>query len=275
LTDFWRVGHGYAKKLEAQGLYTMGDIARCSVGGPNQYYNEDLLYKLFGVNAELLIDHAWGYEPCTLSDAKSYVPSVHSLSFSQVLHRPYTFNEALTIIKEMAETAAFSLISKNLVTDKIVLDVGYDVENVKSGNFLYGSKMEICTDRYGRKVPKHAHGTKNLNRETSSVYILSNTFADLFKEITDCNLLIRRVNLVISNVLPKSEERKAPLQINLFENAKDIEAEEEKLAKEYEKNKVILKLKQKYGDKTLLKGISYLNEATSVQRSNQIGGHRA
>ena len=165
LTDFWRVGKGYAKKLEAIGIYTMGDIARCSIGKAGEYYNEALLYKLFGINAELLIDHAWGWEPCRISDIKAYRPETNCVSSGQVLQSPYAYDKARRVVREMAEAVALNLLEKHLVTDQVTLTVGYDIENVASADF----RGETVTDTYGRKIPKHAHGTANLPRKTSSV----------------------------------------------------------------------------------------------------------
>lgn len=165
LTDFWRVGRGYSKKLEKIGLMTMGDIARCSIGKKSDYYNEDLLYKMFGINAELLIDHAWGYEPCTMADIKAYKPSNNSIGSGQVLHCPYDFNKAKLIVREMADLLALDLVDKGLVTDQIVLTVGYDIENLNTADKIKAYKGEVTTDYYGRKVPKHAHGTINLEQK--------------------------------------------------------------------------------------------------------------
>lgn len=166
LTDFWRVGRGYAKKLEKAGLFTMGDIARCSIGKPEDYYNEDLLYKMFGVNAELLIDHAWGYEPCTMKEVKAYKPSTNSVCSGQVLQCPYDFHKARMVIREMVDMMVLDLVDKRLVTDQIVLTVGYDIENFKDADRRRKYTGEITTDHYGRKIPKHAHGTKNLKEKT-------------------------------------------------------------------------------------------------------------
>lgn len=165
LTDSWRVGKGYAKKLEAIGIYTMGDIARCSIGKVGEYYNEALLYKLFGINVELLIDHAWGWEPCRISDIKAYRPETNCVSFGQVLQSPYAYDKARRVVREMAEAVALNLLEKHLVTDQVTLMVGYDIKNVASADF----RGETVTDTYGRKIPKHAHGTANLPRKTSSV----------------------------------------------------------------------------------------------------------
>ena len=153
LTDFWRIGRGYSKKLEERALYTMGDIARCSLGGPMDYYNEDLLYKMFGVNAELLIDHAWGWEPCTLADIKAYKPQSSSVGSGQVLHCPYPFEKAKLVTREMADLLVLDLVDKGLVTDQIVLTVGYDIDNLKDSARRKAYHGEVRTDRYGRKVP--------------------------------------------------------------------------------------------------------------------------
>ena len=190
ITDFWRVGNGYAKKLEEHGLYTMGDIARCSIGKPNELYNEELLYKLFGINAELLIDHAWGYEPCTMEQVKAYKPETNSVSSGQVLHCPYDYDKAKLIVKEMTDQMVLDLVDKGLVTDQLVLTIGYDIENLSNPNLKYQYKGEVTIDRYGRKVPKHAHGTANLKKKTSSTRLITNAVMDLYDRIVDEHLLV-------------------------------------------------------------------------------------
>ena len=201
LTDFWRVGRGYARKLEKQGLYTMGDIARCSIGGPNDYYNEELLYEMFGINAELLIDHAWGWEPCTIAHIKKYKPSAKSVGSGQVLQSPYTYDKAKLIAWEMTDLLVLDLVDKRLVTDQIVLTVGYDRKNLTDDNISKSYKGEIATDSYGRAVPKSARGTTNLKEHTSSTKLIIDAVMDLFEEVVDKNLLVRRVNISANNVL--------------------------------------------------------------------------
>ena len=172
LTDFWRVGRGYSKKLEKIGLYTMGDIARCSIGKPTDYYNEELLYKLFGINAELLIDHAWGYEPCTMEDVKTYKPETNSISSGQVLHCPYEFDKARLVVKEMTDLMVLDLVDKGLVTNQIVLTIGYDIENITDKNRSQSYKGTVTTNYYGKKVPKPAHGTTNLQNKPHLLRLL-------------------------------------------------------------------------------------------------------
>ena len=195
LTDFWRVGRGYAKKLEEVALFTMGDIARCSVGKSNKYYNEDLLYKLFGINAELLIDHAWGWEPCTIAEVKQYKPESNSVGSGQVLHCPYDFEKARLVVREMIDLLVLDLVDKGMVTDQIVLTVGYDIENLSDPVRRKAYKGQITTDRYGRQVPKHAHGTANIGRYTSSTRLVTDAVLELYDRIVDKSLLVRRLNI--------------------------------------------------------------------------------
>ena len=227
ITDFWRVGKGCAKKLEENGLYTMGDIARCSLGKKQEYHNEELLYKLFGVNAELLIDHAWGWEPCTIADVKAYKPSIASVSSGQVLKCPYTFDKTKLVIREMTELLVLDLVDKNLVTDQIVLTVGYDVENIKNSALQESYQDEVTTDRYGRKIPRHAHGTTNLSRQTSSTRLIMESVIELCDNILDPNLLVRRINVTANPVVDEISviEKHAPEQLDLFT---DYETEEKK-----------------------------------------------
>ncbi len=280
LTDFWRVGRGYSKKLEAHGLYTMGDIARCSVGKENSYYNEKLLYKLFGVNAELLIDHAWGWEPCTIADIKSYKPMSNSLSSGQVLTRPYKCKEAKLIVREMAELLVLDLVEKNLVTDQIVLTIGYDIENLTDKNISENYKGDITTDHYGRKVPKHAHGTGNLKEFTSSTRAIMAVTMDLFDRIINENLLVRRITICANHII---DENKAPQemvqQLDLFTDYETLireeQAREEQLKKEKNMQKAMIKIKNKFGKNAILKGMNLQESGTTIERNRQIGGHRA
>ncbi len=278
LTDFWRVGHGYAKKLEEHGLYTMGDIARCSLGGPGDYYNEELLYKLFGVNAELLIDHAWGIEPCTIADIKAYKPETNSISSGQVLSMPYTFEQAKLVVREMTDLLVLDLVDKNLVTDQMVLTIGYDAESLRSGNSYKG---EITTDYYGRKTPKHAHGTANLDRQTSSTKRITEAVMSLYDRIVDPALLVRRINLTACRVVDESEARKSTgmgEQLDMFtdyaEEARRQEQEDAALEREKNIQKAVLELKKKYGRNSILKGMNLQKDATARERNAQIGGHR-
>ncbi len=273
LTDFWRVGRGYADKLESCGLYTMGDIARCSIGKTTDYYNEDLLYKLFGVNAELLIDHAWGWEPCTIAEIKAYKPESNSLGSGQVLQAPYPYEKALLIAREMAEKLSLDLVAKRLVTDQIVMTVGYDVENPDyTGDFTL--------DQYGRKIPKHAHGTQNLGGKTSSERQIAGAAEKLFARIVDRALLVRRLSVTATHVTDeRAVEEASSRQMDMFT---DYAAEEERLAaekkareKERRRQEAVLEIKNKYGKNAILKGMNLEEGATAKSRNEQIGGHKA
>lgn len=271
ITDFWRVGRGYAKKLEALGISTMGDIARCSVGGEREYHNEELLYKTFGVNAELLIDHAWGYESCTMEDIKAYRPQSSSLGSGQVLHCPYDFHSARLAALEMADQLSLDLTAKSLKTDTLVLSVNYDSENLKGG---YGG--EISYDYYGRAVPKQAHGTKKLSIFSSSTKEIMSAFGELFDEIVNKDLLVRRINLVACNTMSEEELQKNPpvSQISIFDFDKTNETEN--TPKKDEKiQKALLDIKQKYGKNAIVKGMNLEEGATAISRNEQIGGHKA
>ncbi len=281
ITDFWRVGRGYAKKLEAQGLYTMGDIARCSIGKSDDYYNEDLLYKLFGVNAELLIDHAWGWEPCTIADIKAYKPKANSLGSGQVLHCPYSFDKAKLILKEMADLLALDLVDKRLVTDQLVLRVGYDRESLSNPKIRSSYRGEITTDSYGRSVPKSAHGTVNLDRQTSSAKLIIDALTGLFEDIVDDNLLVRRITITANRVVDEASIQKTDNyeQLNLFTDyesqQKKKEEEEAELAREKKMQKTVLEIKKKYGKNAIVKGMNLEEGATTIDRNKQIGGHKA
>jgi DNA polymerase V len=277
LTDFWRVGRGYARKLEQQGLYTMGDIARCSVGKPTDYYNEELLYKLFGINAELLIDHAWGWEPCRMTDIKAYKPSTNSLGSGQVLQSPYDFNKAKLIVREMTELLVLDLVDKGLVTNQIVLTVGYDVENLSDPSRGAQYKGDVTTDGYGRKVPKHAHGTANLGKYTSSTKLIIASVMELFDRIVDPNLLVRRVSMAANHVLDEtSADVSEPMeQLDLFSNVDAQETEKAALERERRMQEAMLTIKKKYGKNAILKGMNLEEGATTIERNRQIGGHKA
>lgn len=272
LTDFWRVGRGISKKLEEHGMYTMGDVARCSVGRESDYYNEDLLYKLFGVNAELLIDHAWGWEPTEISDIKSYRPESSSLSSGQVLQEPYEFSKAKLVLKEMADLLSLELVSKRIVTDQIVLTVGYDIESLKKS---YSGAVE--TDRYGRKIPKTAHSSENIGRYTSSTKLICETAMKLFDRIVDKELLVRRMYIVANHIITENdaEKEREYIQLNLFSDTGKQEAEENELKKEKVMQKAILKIKSKYGKNSIIKGMNLKEGATALERNRQIGGHKA
>lgn len=281
LTDFWRVGHGYRKKLEEAGLYTMGDIARCSIGEEWDYYNEELLYKMFGINAELLIDHAWGYEPVTIADIRGYKPETNSIGSGQVLHCPYDFEKTKLIVREMTDALVLDLVEKQLVTDQIVLDIGYDIENLTNPDIRKKYHGEVKADRYGRFVPKHAHGTANLDTKTSSTAKIMDAVLDLYERIVDKNLLVRRVSVTANRVVDEhmvSNETEFT-QMDLFTDyqalAEKQEAEQARMEKERRLQEVMLSVKKKYGKNAMLKGTNLQEGATMIDRNNQIGGHRA
>lgn len=281
LSDFWRVGRGYEKKLEAYGMFTMGDIARCSVGKSDDFYNEDLLYRLFGVNAELLIDHAWGWEPCTLADIKAYRPQSNSISSGQVLTCPYDFENTRIIVREMTDAIALELTDKKMVTDQLVLTVGYDVENLLDEERKKRYHGEITTDRYGRAVPKHAHGTANISSYTASSHALIEAAVQLFERITDKELLIRRLTICANHIIPEQQAQKKESyrQMDLFSdyNAKGevTEATDEDSEKEKRLQQAMLDIKKKYGKNAVLRGTSFQEGATARDRNGQIGGHKA
>ena len=281
LTDFWRVGRGYAKKLEEQGLFTMGDIARCSIGKSNEYYKEDLLYKLFGINAELLIDHAWGWEPCTIADIKAYKPSTNSIGSGQVLQSAYTFDKAKLIVWEMTDLLVLDLVDKKLVTDQLVLTVGYDIENLKNPKIKNSYHGAVTTDHYGRAVPKSAHGTANLGRQTSSTKLIMDAVTELFERIVDKNLLVRRVNITANHVVDEETVQKSDNfeQLDLFTDYGAVQAkkeeEEAELTREKSMQKAMLEIKKKYGKNAILKGMNLEEGATTLDRNKQIGGHKA
>lgn len=271
ITDIWRVGRGYAKRLAQHRMYTMGDVARCSIE------NEDLLYKLFGVNAELLIDHSWGWEPTTIKEVKEYKPEAKSLSSGQVLHCPYDFEKSRIIVKEMAELLSLEMVEKHYITDQLVLDVIYDIDNLTDENYSKYYNGEITIDRYGRKVPKPAHGTYRLENKTSSSKLISEGFVNLYNNIVNHRLLIRKINICagnLSNEYEYKEEKKNQFeQINLFTDYKQNKKEEEKEVKEHQIQETIINIKRKYGKNAILKGIDLEEGATTIDRNKQIGGH--
>lgn len=281
LTDFWRVGRGYSKKLEKIGLYTMGDIARCSIGKPTDYYNEELLYKLFGINAELLIDHAWGYEPCTMEDVKAYKPETNSISSGQVLHCPYEFDKARLVVKEMTDLMVLDLVDKGLVTNQIVLTIGYDIENITDKNRSQSYKGTVTTNYYGKKVPKPAHGTTNLPKQTSSTTLITNAVMELYDKIVNKKLLIRRINIVANKLVDEHSVKNANKyeQLDLFTDYEILKKQREKENAESEREKrmqnTILDIKKKFGKNAILKGMNLQEGATAKDRNNQIGGHKA
>ena len=264
LTDFWRVGHGIAARLEAAGLYTMGDIARCSIGQPWERYNEDTLYKIFGVNAELLIDHAWGWESCTMADIKAYRPASSSLSSGQVLKEPYSFAKARVVVLEMTQQLALDLVEKHLLTDQIVLSIGYDTASLDEPDF----RGNVSRDWYGRNVPKPAHGSVNLLRQTSSTRILSEAVTELFDRIADPALLVRRMYVVAAHLVDETQAR--AVQLDLFE-----EPATEDDGRERSRQEAILEIRRKFGKNAILTGTNFDEGATGRERNEQIGGHKA
>ena len=264
LTDFWRVGRGYTSKLEAHGLFTMGDIARCSLGGAGDYYNEELLYKLFGVNAELLIDHAWGWEPCTIADVKAYKPENKSVVSGQVLQNPYTFEQARLVVREMADSLALDLVDKGLLTDQLVLTVGYDIENLTDPERRKHYTGPVTTDHYGRRIPKHAHGTANLGQYSSSAHAL----------------LVRRLSISANHLVDEvtARQRQQPEQLDLFTDyaAQERQRAEQDAAHAREKKlqEAMLGIKKKYGKNAILKAMNLEEGATAKERNQQIGGHQ-
>ncbi len=276
LTAFWRVGKGIASKLEHYGICTMGDIARASV------QNEDLLFRLFGVNAELLIDHAWGYEPCLLADIKAFRPETNSISTGQVLSCPYDFEKARLIIREMTDLLVLDLVEKRLVTNQIVLEIGYDIECLSGECEGEGYTGETTLDRYGRRIPKHAHGTANLARRSSSTILITEATLALYDRIVDPKLLVRRMSVTACGVLPEEEAKHLPSgneQMDMFTDYEALDrarAEEDAmLEKERRRQEAILKLRRKHGKNVVLKGMNFEEGATTKERNEQIGGHKA
>ena len=296
ITDFWRIGKGYAKKLASRGMYTMGDVARCSLGGPGDFYNEDLLFELFGVNAELLIDHAWGYEPCRIADIKGYRPASNSITSGQVLTEPYPHEKTRLIVHEMTDLLSLDLVSKGLVTDQLTLTVGYDIENLTDPVRRRAYKGEITVDYYGREVPRHAHGTANLEYTSSSKKIIA-AMLELFDRIADPALLSRRVTVTANHIIPAEQAKKEESfeQLDLFsvrapaapyESGQTEEAREGSAAqgrpmngedpeREKRMQEAILAIKEKYGKNAVLKGMNLEEGATTAERNRQIGGHKA
>ena len=279
LTDFWRVGPGYARKLEASGLYTMGDIARCSIGKPTDYHNEEFLYKLFGINAEILIDHAWGWEPCTIADVKAYKPENKSIVSGQVLQCPYEFEKAKLVVREMADSLALDLVDKGLVTNQIVLTVGYDIENLTDPKRSAMYKGPVTTDRYGRKIPKHAHGTANLDAYSSSTKEIVKAAQELYDRIMDKNLLARRLSITANHLISEMDVPRKPAmeQLDLFTDyvaqEKQEAAEAAALARERKMQKTMLDIKKRFGKNAILKGMNLEEGATARERNRTIGGH--
>ena len=260
-----------SSRLEKYNIKTMGDIARISIN------DENLLYKILGINAEILIDHAWGYEPCTIKDAKNYKPKASSLSSGQVLHVPYNYRKARLILKEMTELLTLDLVDKNLVTDKLVITIGYDIENLKNKNIRDNYFGEIVKDFYGRSIPKHSHGTINIDHKTSSTKVITSKVLKLYDNIINPDLLIRRINIVACNLSSNNEKEKVFNQFDLFNNQDefDINKKKEQIEEMEEHNlqKVIIELKNKYGKNAILRGMNLEEGATTISRNKQVGGH--
>ena len=271
LTDFWRVGSGIAKRLARYGMYTMGDVARCSLGRPGECQNEDLLYRLFGVNAELLIDHAWGVEPCTMADIKAYRPENNSISSGQVLTCPYTWEKAGLVLREMADSLSLTLVERGMVTGQLTVTVGYDVESL-AGNSGY--RGPVTVDRYGRKIPKQAHGTINLPRKTASTRLITQAVMELYAGITDQELLIRRLTIGCG-LIPEEDAAETCPQLNLFADMEAQQLEEDRLAREKKRQQAMLGIKRRFGKNAILRGMDLEEGATTLARNAQIGGHRA
>ncbi len=273
LTDFWRVGRGYCEKLEANDLHTMGDVARCSL------YNEDLLYRLFGVNAELLIDHAWGWEPCTIAEIKAYRPRENSLSSGQVLKSAYTFEMGKLVVREMTDLLVLDLVEKGLKTDQMVLTVGYDIDNVKIPSIRNSYHGEIVADHYGRAVPKPAHGSQNLGGYTSSTRKITQAVMELYDRIVDKDLLVRRMYVVANHIKNEGtmSESEPPKQLDLFTDYGALEREkaeaEEREAREHSVQEAVISIHKKFGKNALVKGMDLEEGATTIERNGQIGGH--
>ena len=273
LTDFWRVGPGYAKKLESHGIFTMGDVALASIR------DESLLYKLFGINAELLIDHAWGYEPCTIADIKAYKPMARSLSSGQVLHCPYTFDKARIVLREMCDALVLDMVDKKIATSQAVLTVGYDRESLTVPGVNYHG--EIVRDHYGRSIPKHAHGSVNFPIHTSSTDEITTGIIGIFDNIVNKRLLIRRLNIAVCNLKDEAEREKVcdMEQLDFFTNHSEIEKKEQikkaQYAREKQRQKAVITIRKKFGGNAIIRGMSLEDGATAIDRNNQIGGHKA
>ena len=272
LTDFWRVGRGYASRLEEEGIYTMGDVARVSL------INEDKLYRMFGVNAELLIDHAWGYEPCEIRDIKEYRPENNSLSTGQVLKTPYTFDSARLVCREMADMLSLDLVAKGLVTDQIVLTVCYDTSNLSGGREYRGA---VDTDFYGRRVPKDAHGSHNIGRMTSSTRLILEAVTEIYDRVVDPELMVRRMYVVANHVKDERfategfEGEQLDLMTDYSALGKRREEERKRFQREKKKQKALIGIKRKYGKNAILKGMDFEENATAIERNGQVGGHKA
>lgn len=283
LTDFWRVGRGISRRLEEKGIYTMGDIARCSIGNKNDFYNEDLLYDMLGVNAELLIDHAWGWEPVTIAEIKAYKPSSTSMSVGQVLQHPYEFDKARLVTMEMVDSLVLDLVDKQLYTTQLVLTIGYDQESLTNPKIRQAYKGAVVTDTYGRKIPKHANGTVNLDEASSSTRIITEAVMGLYDRIVNPILLIRRITIAACKLMDEQSvsdtNSNSFEQLDLFTDYDSLNNERQKKEEELEKEKkiqqAVLSIKKKYGKNALLRGMNLEEGATAMERNNQVGGHKA
>lgn len=271
LTDFWRIGKGISRKLNKMGLYTLGDVARCSLGRDDEYYNEDLLYKAFGINAELLIDHAWGYESCRMSDAKKYVPQLSSLSTGQVLPKPYTFEKARNIVIEMTDTLVLDLTKKDLITDRMALGIGYDATSLIPHNVNYKGRMRL--DHYKRLTPEGVHISRKLSGYVSGMHEIRDCVLDMFDERADPDLFVRSINIVACDVKPRSSG--IFTQLSLFADCKNPAATQTDIAKELRLQEAIIKIRTRYGKNYLIKGINLREDSRERERNELIGGHRA
>lgn len=273
LTDFWRVGKGTARRLEKCGIYTMGDIARCSLGESTDFFNEELLYSIFGVNAELLIDHAWGYEPCTMADIKAYRPATNSVSSGQVLTCPYSCDKARLVLREMTDQLTLDLVDRGMTTNQLTLTIGYDVENLTRPEIHYTGPT--VTDGHGRKIPRHAHGTANLQRRMSSTRQIMEAVTALYDRIIDPALLVRRMTLTANFLERDRGEEKTFQQMDLFGNVQARETEQADLERERCRQMAMLEIKKKFGRNAILRGMNLEEGATMMERNGQIGGHKA
>ena len=275
LTDFWRIGGGTAARLEALQLFTLGDVARASLDP----VFESILYKTFGINAELIIDHAWGWEPVTVDVIKQYRPSTNSISSGQVLHCPYDFDKGRLIVREMTELMVLDLVRKRLVTKQIVLDIGYDRESL-TGDRGKDYTGPVAMDHYGRRVPKHAHGTERLDYYTSSTHAIMAAVLKLYDRVVNKNLLIRRVNIAACNLISEEDiPEEKPLQLDMFTDYEQLEkdAKERRAAEEKERKlqRVTLQIQDRFGKNAMLKGMNLVEGGTTIERNGQIGGHKA
>lgn len=285
LTDFWRIGPGISRKLEKYGMHTMGDVCRCSLGGSDSYYNEDLLYRLFGINAELIIDHAWGWEPVGMAEIKSYKPETRSLSTGQVLKEPYDFEHTMLIVKEMTDLLVLDMVEKRVVTNQIVLNIGYDTDNLVDSERAKQYHGEVARDHYGRAVPKPVHGSMNLPEYTSSTKEIMKATVELFSKIADPRLTVRRLNVVACNLLTekewkkKKEEKESCEQLDFFTDYNLAEEEKKTAEREHAKEKnmqnAIIDIRKKFGKNAVLKGMNLSEGGTTIERNGQIGGHKA